>query len=132
MLVLSRKPEEQIQIGNDITITIIKAKGKNVRIGIEAPKDMRIVRAELPRLDEVTDSETTLPLNDRRFNVEHPTSRCPNPDGCKSVDNETAGTTDNSLDHHGRRSSSTDRWTVTSMRQRVRMAQMAKAATEVE
>lgn len=47
MLVLTRKAQEQIQIGNNITISILKVKGNAVRVGIEAPKDVRIVRSEL-------------------------------------------------------------------------------------
>ncbi len=44
MLVLTRKPQEKIQIGDNITITIIKTKGKAVRLGIEAPKDVPVLR----------------------------------------------------------------------------------------
>ncbi|HEX7449267.1 MAG TPA: carbon storage regulator [Pirellulales bacterium] len=46
MLVLSRKATQQIQIGEDIVVTIVQVKGQGVRIGIEAPKHVRIVRAE--------------------------------------------------------------------------------------
>ncbi|MBL9125429.1 MAG: carbon storage regulator, partial [Planctomycetaceae bacterium] len=48
MLVLTRKTEQKIQIGSDITITILRVKGQAVRVGIEAPKSMRVLRAELP------------------------------------------------------------------------------------
>jgi carbon storage regulator CsrA len=51
MLVLSRKLGQQIRIGDQITLTVVKTKGNTVRIGIEAPKDVRVVRAELPPLD---------------------------------------------------------------------------------
>lgn len=47
MLVLSRKANETIQIGDDIIIKIIETKGDTVRIGIEAPKSVDIVRGEL-------------------------------------------------------------------------------------
>jgi carbon storage regulator len=47
MLVLTRKPEESIQIGENITVTIIKVNGKAVRVGIDAPDDIRIIRSEL-------------------------------------------------------------------------------------
>lgn len=47
MLVLTRKPREEIRIGNGITITILRVKGQSVRIGIDAPNDIRIVRGEL-------------------------------------------------------------------------------------
>ena len=47
MLVLTRKQQEKIQIGNGITITVLKLKGKSVRLGIEAPTDVNVVRGEL-------------------------------------------------------------------------------------
>jgi len=47
MLVLSRKISERILIGNDIAIMIIEIRPGVVRIGIDAPKDMHIVREEL-------------------------------------------------------------------------------------
>lgn len=56
MLVLTRKPNQQIRIDDRITVTVIKARGRSVQIGIEAPRDVRIVRGELPSLDHV-DSE---------------------------------------------------------------------------
>jgi carbon storage regulator CsrA len=48
MLVLTRKATEQIQIGDSVVITILRVKGQSVRIGIEAPRDVRVMRAELP------------------------------------------------------------------------------------
>ena len=48
MLVLTRKNREQIQIGDSITVTVLRVKGKSVRIGIEAPRDVRVLRTELP------------------------------------------------------------------------------------
>ncbi len=53
MLVLSRKQLEGIQIGSDIRIKIVKVDRNQVRIGIEAPPDVLIVRDEL-----ITDAET--------------------------------------------------------------------------
>lgn len=50
MLVLTRKAEQKIRIGNDIVITVLKVQGDQVSIGIEAPKTLQIVREEL--LDE--------------------------------------------------------------------------------
>jgi carbon storage regulator len=47
MLVLSRKPQESIQIGSDITVTVVQVDGDKVRISIDAPRDIRIVRTEL-------------------------------------------------------------------------------------
>jgi carbon storage regulator CsrA len=48
MLVLTRKLQQQIKIGDEITVTILKLKGNTVRIGIDAPKAIRVVRGELP------------------------------------------------------------------------------------
>ena len=47
MLVLTRKTNEQIQIGDDIKITLVRIKGNCVRIGIEAPREVRVIRGEL-------------------------------------------------------------------------------------
>ena len=48
MLVLSRKPGERIVIGGDIEIAIVEVRGGRVRIGVEAPLDVRIRRVALP------------------------------------------------------------------------------------
>lgn len=47
MLVLTRKAKQQIQVGPDITITILQVKGQNVRVGIEAPRDVCVLRTEV-------------------------------------------------------------------------------------
>ena len=47
MLVLSRKPGERIFVGDDVKITIIRIGPNSVRIGIDAPGHMNIVREEL-------------------------------------------------------------------------------------
>lgn len=47
MLVLSRKEGERIVIGDNITLVISKVNGNRVTIGIEAPRDVKIVRGEL-------------------------------------------------------------------------------------
>ena len=49
MLVLTRKLQEQIRIGNDIVITVLEFRGSSIRLGIEAPRDVRVMREELPR-----------------------------------------------------------------------------------
>lgn len=46
MLVLSRKSDETIHIGNDVVITIVQVKGRTVKVGIEAPLEIRIRRGE--------------------------------------------------------------------------------------
>ena len=62
MLVLTRKLNEEIMIGDDIKVTLIRVKGNTVRIGIEAPRDVRIIRGELEAL--VTDTELELEVAD--------------------------------------------------------------------
>lgn len=47
MLVLSRKASETIVIDETITIKVLKVQGNRVRLGIETPKGMRVIRAEL-------------------------------------------------------------------------------------
>ena len=47
MLVVSRKVGERIFIGDKITVTVVKVGSSGVRIGIEAPKEMAVVREEL-------------------------------------------------------------------------------------
>jgi carbon storage regulator len=47
MLVLSRKVGEQIKIGKDIVVDILKIEGNTIRIGIDAPKDVTILRMEV-------------------------------------------------------------------------------------
>jgi carbon storage regulator len=47
MLVLTRKSHEQIQIGDNITITILRVKGGAIRVGIDAPKNLSVLRKEL-------------------------------------------------------------------------------------
>jgi carbon storage regulator len=47
MLVLSRKIGERIHIGDDIVIVISQINGRNVRLGIEAPRSVNVCREEL-------------------------------------------------------------------------------------
>jgi len=47
MLVLTRKYQEKIRIGDNITITVLRTKGKAVRLGIEAPPEVSVIRGEL-------------------------------------------------------------------------------------
>lgn len=47
MLVLTRKAEEGIIIGDDVKITIIEIKGGSIRIGIDAPRHMKVHRQEV-------------------------------------------------------------------------------------
>jgi carbon storage regulator CsrA len=47
MLVLSRRENGSIKIGSDVTVTVLSARRHQVRLGIEAPKDVRVLRDEL-------------------------------------------------------------------------------------
>lgn len=47
MLVLSRKESQRIRLGDSIVITVVHVAGDKVRLGIEAPRDMLVLRDEL-------------------------------------------------------------------------------------
>jgi carbon storage regulator len=47
MLVLTRKLMEKLFIGDDICVTVVRLEGGQVRLGIDAPRDVKVVRAEL-------------------------------------------------------------------------------------
>lgn len=47
MLILSRKVDEKIKIGGEITITLIGISGDQVKIGVEAPKSIKVFRQEV-------------------------------------------------------------------------------------
>ena len=49
MLVLTRKPLQRIVIGGSIVVTVVRVDGTNVRIGVEAPPEVPVVREELLR-----------------------------------------------------------------------------------
>lgn len=50
MLILTRKIGEGIKIGDDITITVVEIKGNQVKVGIDAPKNVSVHREEIYRL----------------------------------------------------------------------------------
>lgn len=47
MLVLTRKPGQQIMIGDSIVVNVVEVQGDNVRIAIEAPREIKIFRGEI-------------------------------------------------------------------------------------
>jgi carbon storage regulator len=51
MLVLSRKESQRIRLGDSIVITIVKISGDKVRVGIEAPNNVLVLRDELETRD---------------------------------------------------------------------------------
>ncbi len=52
MLILGRKPGEQILIGDNIVVTLLAVEGGRAKLAIDAPKNMRIARAELEKEDD--------------------------------------------------------------------------------
>lgn len=47
MLVLSRRVGERIRVGDDVVVTVVRVSGGAVRIGIEAPRELSVLREEL-------------------------------------------------------------------------------------
>jgi carbon storage regulator len=65
MLVLSRKQNERIRVGDSVVVTVVRVSGDKVRIGIEAPPHVRVLRDELEQvlLGEVTlEGASELPI----------------------------------------------------------------------
>jgi len=63
MLVLSRKSGDRIRIGDEVVVTVVRVGPNNVRLGIEAPRTVNVVREELqvPQPVERLESSPTLP-----------------------------------------------------------------------
>ena len=47
MLILTRRPNETLMIGSEITVTVLGVKGNQVRIGVNAPKNVTVHREEI-------------------------------------------------------------------------------------
>ncbi len=52
MLILTRKQGESITIGEDIRVTILDVKGKYVRVGVEAPRNLAVHRQEISPIEK--------------------------------------------------------------------------------
>ncbi len=64
MLVLSRKKDEKIVIGDKITIMVIEIRGDKVRLGIDAPRDITVHREEVYEAIKREQSEqSNIPLD---------------------------------------------------------------------
>ena len=57
MLILTRKEDETILIGENISIKIVEIRGKQVRLGIDAPADLLILRGEMKLHENVKPGE---------------------------------------------------------------------------
>ena len=62
MLILSRRTDESIVIGDEVTITILSVKGKQVRIGITAPPDVSVHREEIYQRIQAGDPDNAAPV----------------------------------------------------------------------
>jgi carbon storage regulator len=59
MLVLTRKPGEKIRLGSEITVTVLEINGNRVRIGIDAPDRVTILRCELEKPERDLDRQVS-------------------------------------------------------------------------
>lgn len=66
MLVLSRKQMESLLIGQGVRVTVLKVDRNQVRLGIEAPRDVSILRSELADGPETTPAAHPAPMNASR------------------------------------------------------------------
>jgi carbon storage regulator len=60
MLVLTRKQGEQIRIGEDVVITVVRTKGKAVRLGIQAPSHVPVLRGEIAAAIKADEEKKTV------------------------------------------------------------------------
>lgn len=58
MLVLSRRESERIRLGDSIVLTIVRVAGDKVRLGIEAPPDVVVLREELERFETTLNGDS--------------------------------------------------------------------------
>lgn len=62
MLILTRRISETLMVGDDVTVTVLGVKGNQVRIGVNAPKDVAVHREEIyQRIQKERDTETPEP-----------------------------------------------------------------------
>lgn len=66
MLVLTRRANQSIIIGDDVVVTVLEVRGDQVRIGITAPRDVTVHREEVYRAlhDANTDAATSAPVEE--------------------------------------------------------------------
>jgi carbon storage regulator len=64
MLVLTRRAGESVMIGDDVVITVLEARGDVIRLGIQAPKDVRVHREEVYRELQAANRAAASPADD--------------------------------------------------------------------
>lgn len=63
MLVLTRRAGESVMIGDDVVITVLEARGDVIRLGIQAPRDVRVHREEVYRELQAANLEAASPTD---------------------------------------------------------------------
>ena len=69
MLILTRKSDESIVIGNNIQIKVLKIQGNQVHIGIEAPKDISVYREEIYEQIRKENAKAVQPASEARIKL---------------------------------------------------------------
>ncbi len=69
MLVLSRRAGESVVLGEDITVTVLEVRGDVVRVGIDAPRSLKVHRAELLAQLEESNRQAASPSDDAVANL---------------------------------------------------------------
>ncbi|MDB4299608.1 carbon storage regulator CsrA [bacterium] len=64
MLILTRRVGESLMIGDDVTLTVLGVKGNQVRIGVDAPRDVAVHREEI--LNRIQESSTADPEEENK------------------------------------------------------------------
>jgi carbon storage regulator len=63
MLVLSRRPGESLMIGDEVTVTVVEVRGDQIRLGIDAPRSVKVYREEIYR-QVVAENEAAVASSD--------------------------------------------------------------------
>ena len=64
MLILTRRVDESLVIGDNVTVTVLGVKGNQVRIGVDAPRDVSVQREELAQKQDGKNQKSPLRRDD--------------------------------------------------------------------